>query len=133
MGNEIFEEIKRKYKKSNKYMLCVSYEDIGILIQIIETMNKRKLEDMTFEYFNDYEVKTIVSQYLEDLKDFGFYYNDDIGQYVYNLINEPLTINVWNRKLNISDYNCLTNKILSAIIYKLTKLGYLEYIEDKGE
>ena len=66
MGNEIFEEIKRKYKKSNKYMLCVSYEDIGILIQIIETMNKRKLEDMTFEYFNDYEVKTIVSQYLED-------------------------------------------------------------------
>ena len=66
MGNEIFEEIKRKYKKSNKYMLCVSYEDIGILIQIIETMNKRKLEDMTFEYFNDYEIKTIVSQYLED-------------------------------------------------------------------
>ena len=28
MGNEIFEEIKRKYKKSNKYMLYVSYEDI---------------------------------------------------------------------------------------------------------
>lgn len=25
-------------------MLYVSYEDIGILIQIIETMNKRKLE-----------------------------------------------------------------------------------------
>ena len=66
MGNKIFEEIKRKYKKSNKYMLYVSYEDIGILIQIIETMNKRKLEDMTFEYFNDYELKVIVSQYLED-------------------------------------------------------------------
>ena len=66
MGNKIFEEIKRKYKKSNKYMLCVSYEDIGILIQIIETMNKRKLEDMTFEYFNDYEIKTIISQYLGD-------------------------------------------------------------------
>lgn len=66
MGYEIFEEIKRKYKKSNKYMLCVSYEDIGILIQIIETMNKRKLEDMTFEHFNDYELKTIISQYLED-------------------------------------------------------------------
>lgn len=66
MGNEIFEEIKRKYKKSNKYMLYVSYEDIGILIQIIETMNKRKLEDMTFEYFNDYELKAIVGKYLED-------------------------------------------------------------------
>lgn len=24
MGNEIFEEIKKRYKKSNKYMLCVS-------------------------------------------------------------------------------------------------------------
>lgn len=60
MGNKIFEEIKRKYKKSNKYKLYVSYEDIGILIQIIETMNKRKLEDMTFE------LKVIVSQYLED-------------------------------------------------------------------
>ena len=66
MGNEIFEEIKRKYKKSNKYMLDVSYEDIGILIQIIETMNKRKLEDMTFEYFNEYELKAIVGKYLED-------------------------------------------------------------------
>lgn len=66
MGNEIFEEIKRKYKKSNKYMLCVSYEDIGILIQIIETMKKRKLQNMTFEYFNDYELKEIVGLYLED-------------------------------------------------------------------
>ena len=66
MGNEIFEEIKKRYKKSNKYMLRVSYEDIGILIQIIETMNKRKLEDMTFEYFNDHEIKAIVGQYLED-------------------------------------------------------------------
>ena len=70
---------------------------------------------------------------LEDLKDFGFYYNDNIGQYVYKYINSPLTVNVWNRKVNISDNNCLTNNILSAIIYKLTKLGYLEYIEDKGE
>lgn len=64
MGNEIFEEIKKRYKKSNKYMLCVSYEDIGILIQMIETMNKRKLQDMTFEYFNDNELQSIVGQYL---------------------------------------------------------------------
>lgn len=62
MGNEIFEEIKKKYKKSNKYMLCVSYEDIGILIQIIETMNKRKLQDMIFEHFNDYELQEIIKK-----------------------------------------------------------------------
>ena len=66
MGDKIFEEIKRKYKKSNKYMLYVTYEDIGILIHIIETMNNRKLENMTFEYFNDYELQLIVGQYLTD-------------------------------------------------------------------
>ena len=41
MGNEIIEEIKRKYKKSNKYMLCLSYEDIGNLIQMVEMLDKR--------------------------------------------------------------------------------------------
>lgn len=45
MGNEIFEEIKRKYKKSNKYMLYVSYEDIGILIQIIEMLEKENCHE----------------------------------------------------------------------------------------
>ena len=40
MGNEIFEEIKRKYKKSNKYMLYVSYEDIGTLLNLIEKQSK---------------------------------------------------------------------------------------------
>lgn len=41
MGNEIFEEIKQRYEKSNKYMLCVTYEDIGILIRIIEVLDKQ--------------------------------------------------------------------------------------------
>lgn len=39
---------------------------MGKLIQIIETMNKRKLQDMTFEYFNDNELQSIVGQYLTD-------------------------------------------------------------------
>ena len=42
MGDKIFEEIKEKYKKSNKYISYVSYEDIGKLISIIENINKRK-------------------------------------------------------------------------------------------
>lgn len=29
-------------------------------------MNKRKLQDMTFEYFNDNELQSIVGQYLTD-------------------------------------------------------------------
>ena len=41
MGNEIFEEIKRKYKNSNKYMLCLSYEDIGNLIRMVEILDKQ--------------------------------------------------------------------------------------------
>ena len=101
MGNEIFEEIKRKYKKSNKYMLCVSYEDIGILIQIIETMNKRKLEDMTFEYFNDYELKTIVSQYLEDfLKEIikkEYISKDKIKAKIEEYDDKEMTVNLVNR------------------------------------
>ena len=40
-GQYVFEEIKQKYKKSNKYMLCVTYEDIGILIDIIELLDKQ--------------------------------------------------------------------------------------------
>lgn len=50
MGNEIFEEIKRKYKKSNEYMLCISYEDIGNLIQMLDKQIKRK--DVTKKYEN---------------------------------------------------------------------------------
>ena len=41
MGDKIFEEIKIKYKKSNKYMLCLSYEDIGNLIQMVEMLDKQ--------------------------------------------------------------------------------------------
>lgn len=53
MGNKIIEEIKEKYKKSNKYMLCLSYEDIGILIQMIEMLDKRiKGKDVTKKYEN---------------------------------------------------------------------------------
>ena len=50
MGNEIIEEIKRKYKKSNKYMLYVSYVDIGNLIQMVEMLDKQK--DVTKRYEN---------------------------------------------------------------------------------
>lgn len=50
MGNEIFEEIKRKYKKSSKYMLYLSYEDVGNLIQLVEMLDKQK--DVTKKYEN---------------------------------------------------------------------------------
>lgn len=75
MGNEIFEEIKKKYEKTKKFSYVQQdsfyvdksfFKDMGKLIQIIETMNKRKLQNMTFEYFNDNELQSIVSQYLTD-------------------------------------------------------------------
>lgn len=41
-----FERIKELYEKSNKYVSYLSYEDIGILINIIETMQQRiKFDD----------------------------------------------------------------------------------------
>lgn len=54
MGEEYFNKIKEKYNKSNNYVSYVSYEDIGILINIIETLNKRKninnYKDVTKKY-----------------------------------------------------------------------------------
>ena len=67
---------------------------------------------------------------LKKLKDFGFYYNNDIGQYVLNLINEPLTINVWNRKINIYNYKTLTENILSNTLYDLITAGLVEKVEE---
>ena len=56
MGNEIFEEIKRKYKKSNKYMLYVSYEDIGTLLNLIEKQSKEIEELKKYEkYYEEME------------------------------------------------------------------------------
>ena len=56
MRNEIFEEIKRKYKKSNKYMLYVSYEDIGILLNLIEKQSKEIEELKKYEkYYEEME------------------------------------------------------------------------------
>lgn len=53
MGNKIFEEIKRKYKKSSKYMLYLSYEDVGNLIQLVEMLDKQiKQKDVTKRYEN---------------------------------------------------------------------------------
>lgn len=53
MENEIFEEIKRKYKKSNKYMLCISYKEIGILIHMIDILDEQiKRKDVTKKYEN---------------------------------------------------------------------------------
>lgn len=50
MGNEIIEEIIKKYKKSNKYELYLSYEDVGNLIQLVEMLDKQK--DVTKKYEN---------------------------------------------------------------------------------
>lgn len=67
---------------------------------------------------------------LKELEKFGFIYKDEIGQYVYNVINEPLTINVWNRKFNITDYHTLTANILIDKIYDLIQAGLVEKVED---
>lgn len=51
MRNEQFEEIKEKYKRSNKYMLMLSYDDIGNLIQMVEMLDKtNKKKDVTKKY-----------------------------------------------------------------------------------
>lgn len=66
MGNEIFEEIKRKYKRSNKYMLYVSYEDIGTLLNLIEKQSK-EIEELKED---NQRYKRIASQKLDDIEEF---------------------------------------------------------------
>ena len=34
--DELINNIKEKYNKSNKYMLCLTYDDIGLLFKYIE-------------------------------------------------------------------------------------------------
>ena len=81
MGNEIFEEIKRKYKKSNKYMLYVSSEDIGTLLNLIEKQSKeieelknqeatqRKINELLVQrYSNSISLQKIKDK-IEEVKD----------------------------------------------------------------
>ena len=67
---------------------------------------------------------------LKELEKFGFKYNDDIGKYVYNLINKPLCINSWNRKFDMEEYNTLTNVILVDLLYDLIKADMVEKVEE---
>ena len=81
MGNEIFEEIKRKYKKSNKYMLYVSYEDIGTLLNLIEKQSEEIEELKKPKYVincetneitkltNDFVSKDKIKAKIEEVKD----------------------------------------------------------------
>ena len=69
-GQYVFEEIKQRYKKSNKYMLCVTYEDIGILIHIIEVLDKQlkyRKEESNIKLTKEQKENAI--KYLRNYKD----------------------------------------------------------------
>ena len=68
---------------------------------------------------------------LKELEKFDFNYHDYSGRYVYNTINEPLTINVWNRKINIPDYGVLTENILCEKLYDLIQAGLVEKVKEE--
>lgn len=66
----VFEEIKQRYEKSNKYMLCVTYEDIGILIHMIDILDKQlkyRKEESNIKLTK--EQKENVIKYLRNYKD----------------------------------------------------------------
>lgn len=60
---EEFERIKKLYEKSNKYILYTSYEDVGILLHIIDIMIKRNKQN---ENQKEYIIKYL-RQYKEIL------------------------------------------------------------------
>lgn len=66
----VFEKIKQRYEKSNKYMLCVTYEDIGILIQMIDILDKQlkyRKEESNIKLTKEQKENAI--KYLRDYKD----------------------------------------------------------------
>lgn len=60
MENEIFEEIKKKYKNSNKYVLNLTYEDIGILIHLVN-------EEKETDYISKDKIKAKIEPKLKEL------------------------------------------------------------------
>lgn len=69
-GQYVFEEIKQRYEKSNKYMLCVTYEDIGILIHMIDILDKQlkyRKEENNIKLTKEQKENTI--KYLRNYKD----------------------------------------------------------------
>lgn len=69
-GQYVFEEIKQRYEKSNKYMLCVTYEDIGILIHMIEVLDKQlkyRKEESNIKLTKEQKENAI--KYLRNYKD----------------------------------------------------------------
>ena len=83
MGKEIFEEIKRKYEKSNKYMLCVTYEDIGNLIHMVEILDRQlKRKDVTKKYENMIQAFECDFNLPFNYKDFTMF--DDLKRLIQN-------------------------------------------------
>lgn len=69
-GQYVFEEIKQRYEKSNKYMLYVTYEDIGILIHMIDILDKQlkyRKEENNIKLTKEQKENTI--KYLRNYKD----------------------------------------------------------------
>lgn len=66
----IFEEIKQRYEKSNKYMIYVTLEDIGILIHMIELLDKElnfRKEESNIKLTKEQKENAI--KYLRNYKD----------------------------------------------------------------
>lgn len=66
----VFEKIKQRYEKSNKYILYVTYENIGILIHIINILDKQlkyRKEESNIKLTK--EQKENIIKYLRNYKD----------------------------------------------------------------
>ena len=81
-----YEEIKEKYLKSNKYCLYIDYEDIGVLIHIIETLNQFNKQEVARnkELSNSYDkiysnirkiIDVLDEEQTTNIKDLSFYIN----------------------------------------------------------
>ena len=117
MGNEIFEEIKRKYKKSNKYMLYVSYEDIGTLLNLIEKQTKEIEELKKPKYVINFETNEI-TKLTND-----FVSKDKIKAKIEEYDDKEMTVNLVNRSAGKTFQQAVRNEVRKVLQSLLEKEG----------
>ena len=122
MGNEIFEEIKRKYKKSSKYMLYLSYEDVGNLIQMVEMLDKqikeleqenREIREWKYVIDNPIDLEKLKELDLIKIKGKEYISKDKIKAKIEEY--KEMTVNLVNRSAGKTFQQAVRNEVIKVL------------------
>lgn len=66
---------------------------------------------------------------LKELERYGLVYNDDEGKYIYTKNKNSITVNVWNRKVEIKQQRTSSHECLEILCH-LAKNGFIVIEKD---